>query len=132
MFATPIPAADLLPTVSANKDLVRKHLTRADRSQLALDLTEDVEWVEWAEGVPPTGVVTKGRAAYVANSGDDELRTTVQRMIEEDNIVVVEGVARVTKKDGRTFNVQFVDIFEMISGKIKRKTSYGFLTKDGG
>lgn len=102
-------------------------MSTTDRTKLGRFLSDDVEWVEWADGVPPSGAVTRGKAAFLQNYGDDTLRSEVHRVTEENNVVVVEGVAHVTKKDGRTLRVQFCDIFELENRKIKRKSSYGAL-----
>lgn len=93
-------------------------------------LTDDFEWIEWGDGVPPGGVRTRGKDAFVRSFGDDELRDDIGRIIEEGNVVVVEGIAHVTKKDGRKFDVQFCNLFELDNGKIKRKSSYGALIKE--
>jgi ketosteroid isomerase-like protein len=113
--------------MSQNKKLVETYLASTNKSMLDGVLAEDVEWVEWGDGVPPSGAVTRGKAAYLANYGDDELRGEVHRLTEENNVVVAEGTAHVTKKDGRKLAVRFVDIFELENGKIKRKSSFGAL-----
>ena len=115
--------------MGSNKQLVEAHL-RAAPAKAAEFLADDFEWIEWADGVPPGGAVTKGKAGYVQNFGDDELRDDLIRVVEEGNLVVVEGIAHVTKKDGRQFHVRFCNIFELENGKIKRKSSYGALLKD--
>lgn len=115
--------------MSANKRLVEAHLATVDRSKIGPMLADDVEWVEWVDGVPPTGAVTRGKEAYIANFGDDVLRTEVLRLTEEGNVVVVEGIAHVTKKDGKSLSVRFVDIFELRDDKIWRKSSFGALLK---
>ncbi len=114
--------------MSSNKHLVEAH-AKAPPAKAAEFLADDVEWIEWADGVPPGGARTRGKAAFVQNYGDDQLRNEVQRFIEEGNVVVVEGVAHVAKKDGRKFDVQYCNIFELENGKIKRKSSYGALLK---
>lgn len=116
--------------MSPNKKVIETYLASADRSKIAPLLTDDVEWVEWADGVPASGARTRGKAAVIQNYGDDELRTQITRMTEENNVVVAEGVTRVTKKDGRLFTVQFCDIFELENGMVKRKHSFGALIKD--
>jgi uncharacterized protein len=118
--------------MSPNKKIIEAHLAATDRSKAAEFLAEDVEWIEWADGVPASGVRTRGKAAFVQNYGDDELRTEITRMTEEDNVVIVEGIARVHKKDGRNFAVRFCNIFELENGKIQRKSSFGALLKDSG
>ncbi len=116
--------------MSPNKKVIERHLTSTDRSDVAEILSDDVEWIEWGEGVPPTGVRTQGRVAYIQNFGDDENRTQITRMTEEGNVVVAEGTVHVHKQDGRVLKVQFVDIFELEGGKIKRKSSFAALLKD--
>lgn len=114
---------------SPNKKAVERYL-HADRSRSAALMTDDVEWVEWVDGVPPTGSVNKGKAAVIGNPGDDELRNEILRMTEEGNVVVVEGICHVTKKDGGSLNVRFCNIFELENGKVKRQDSFGALIKD--
>jgi ketosteroid isomerase-like protein len=115
--------------MSQNKTLI-ENLGRTDVSKIAPLLTDDVEWVEWGEGVPAHGSIRRGKKEFIGNYGDDQLHTEITRMIEENNVVVVEGHVRVTKKDGRTFRVQFCDIYELEGGKVRRKSSYGALVKD--
>ena len=121
----------VLAAMSQNKKLVESYLATHDKSKLGPFLADDVEWVEWGDGVPATGVVTRGKAAHIKNFGDNELRGEVTRLTEENNVVVAEGTAHVTKKDGQTFSVRFVNIFEVENGKIRRKSSFGALIKDG-
>jgi ketosteroid isomerase-like protein len=116
--------------VSENKKLVEKYLTTTDKSKLSELLADDVEWVEWVDGVPALGAVTRGKEAHIKNYGDDELRGEIYRLTEEGNVVVVEGTAHVTKKDGARLSVRYVDIFEVEHGKIKRKSSFGALLKE--
>jgi ketosteroid isomerase-like protein len=118
--------------MSPNKKVIEAHMTSKDRAKAAEFLADDVEWIEWADGVPAAGARTQGKAAFVQNYGDDELRTEIVRMTEENNVVVVEGTAHVHKKDGQKFRVQFCNIFELVGGKIKRKSSFGALVKDSG
>jgi uncharacterized protein len=118
-----------LPIVTPNKKLIETYLATTDKSKLGALLADDVEWVEWGDGVPATGAITRGKEAYVKNYGDDELRGEVHRLTEENNVVVAEGTAHVTKKNGQSLSVRFVDIFELENGKIKRKSSFGALIK---
>lgn len=113
----------------SNKKMVLAHMA-AKPAKAAEFLTDDFEWIEWADGVPPGGVRTRGKAAFVQSFGDDDLQDDIQRVIEEGNVVALEGVAHVTKKDGKKFDVQYCNIFELENGKIKRKSSYAALLKD--
>jgi len=115
--------------MSANKQLIETALSTRDKTKLRALLADDVEWVEWGDGVPASGVITRGKEAFIENYGDDELRSEVHRLTEEGHVVVAEGTAHVTKKDGTTLSVEFVNIFEVEDGKIKRKSSFGALLK---
>lgn len=126
--SAPYIARAAWPGVSANKELVTK-ISTADRSAIGPLLADNIEWIEWADGVPPTGAVTRGKAAYLRNYGEDELRTEITRLVEEDNVVVAEGIVRVAKKDGRSFVVRFCNIFEIEHGQLRRKSSFGALLK---
>jgi uncharacterized protein len=116
--------------VSANKKLVETYLSASDKSKLGPLLADDVEWVEWGNGVPPSGIVTRGREAHLQNLGDDEITDEILRLTEEGNVVVAEGIAHVTKKDGSRLSVRYVDIFELEHGRVKRKSSFGAMLKD--
>ena len=116
--------------MGAHRKLVETYLATTDKSKLGPLLADDVEWVEWGNGVPASGAITRGKEAYLKNYGDDHLRSEIHRLTEENNVVVAEGTAHVTKKDGSSLAVRFVDIFEVENGKIKRKTSFGALLKD--
>jgi uncharacterized protein len=115
--------------MSPSKKLIEAYLATTDKSKLGSLLADDVEWVEWGDGVPASGAITRGREAYIKNYGDDELRDEVHRLTEENNVVVAEGTAHVTKKDGSSLSVRFVNIFEVEHGKIQRMQSFGALIK---
>ena len=119
----------VMAVLSPNKKLVEAYLN-ADRSKSGALMTDDVQWVEWVDGVPPAGSVNKGKAAVMGNPGDDQLRNEITRMTEEGNVVVVEGICHVTKKDGNTLKVRSCNIFELKNGKVKRQDSFGALLKD--
>jgi ketosteroid isomerase-like protein len=116
--------------MSPNKKVIESYFAGTDRSKVAPLLADDVEWIEWGDGVPPTGVRTKGKAAFIQNFGSDELHCEISRLTEENNVVVAEGTVRVHKKEGRELRVQFCNIFELENGKITRKSSFGALVKD--
>ena len=116
--------------MGSNKKLIEAYLATKDKSKLGPLLTDDVEWVEWGDGVPASGAITRGKDAFIKNYGDNELRSELHRLTEENNVVVAEGTAHVTKKDGTSFSVRFVNIFEVENNKIKRKSSFGALIKD--
>lgn len=116
--------------MSQNKTSVEAHMAAADPTKAAEFLTDDFEWIEWGDGVPASGVRVRGKAGFVQNFGDDEVRAKIDRTVEENNVVMVEGTAHVRKKDGGRLAVHFCNIFELENGKIKRKSSFGALLKD--
>jgi len=116
--------------MSPNKKVIEAYMASTDRSTVASLLAEDVEWIEWGDGVPATGVRTRGKAAFLQNFGTDELTSEILRMTEEGNVVAVEGIAHVHKKEGNELHVRFVNIFELENGKVQRLTSFGAVLKD--
>jgi len=114
--------------LSPNKRVIATYLSR-DRAKSDSLMADDIEWVEWVDGVTPAGAVCKGKAAVIGNPGDDELRNEITRMTEEGNVVVVEGICHVTKKDGTSLKVRFCNIFELKDGKVRRQDSFGALLK---
>lgn len=100
---------------------------RSDHEQILSCLTDDVEWE-----IP--GVFhARGREAfdkYIENDGFvGSPAITVTRLMEEDDVVVAEGVVRTQRKDGTFLNLAFCDVFEMYGGKIRRLISYLMETK---
>ena len=119
-----------VPIVSSpNKKVVEGYFASTGTDYARL-LSDDVELVEWADGVPASGARTQGKAAFVHSRGHREFRTQIARMTEENNVVFAEGTARGAKKEGGFWTVQFVDIFELENGLVKRLTSFGASVKD--
>ena len=116
--------------MSENKKLIETYLATKDKSKLGPLLADDVEWVEWGDGVPASGVITRGKEAFIKNYGDAELRSELHRLTEENGVVVAEGTAHVTQKHGQKLSVEYVNIFEIEKGKIKKKSSFGALIKN--
>jgi ketosteroid isomerase-like protein len=122
--------------VSAHKDLVTKYfdgLRRLDREEMLTCLTEDVERVEWADGFSSSGVPIRGKAAFRDSISDPPgpggLGIEVSRMTEEGNVVVVESMVRVPKKDGDFIHVKAWNVFEFEHGKIRRVDAMTVLAK---
>ena len=118
-------------TTTPLKNLVRRYYESRGTEYGQL-LAEDVELIDWDPGAPVSGAVTKGRTAYVKNRGNREFRSEIVRMTEEGNVVIVEGFARGSKKDGGTWTVHFVDAYEIEDGKIKRASTHGVDLKEPG
>jgi ketosteroid isomerase-like protein len=86
--------------------------------------TDDVE--RWEVGSTKR---THGKAEFEREvlPGPEVIRLgmEVDKMIEEGNVVVAEGLAHIFKNDGVKTDVQFCDIFEFEGEKVKRITAYG-------
>ena len=98
-----------------------------DRAALLACLAEEVERVEWADGFPGSGVPVRGRTAVIQNldrPADVALRIETTRMTEENNVVVAEGTARVTKRGSAPVTVRTLDVFEFEGGRVKRLDSF--------
>lgn len=90
-----------------------------------LDLfTDDID--RWEVGAP---IRTHGKVAFekevLPGPEVDRLAIRIDKMIEEGNVVVAEGLAEIFKKDGSTVKVQYCDIFEFAGEKVRRITAYG-------
>jgi uncharacterized protein len=110
--------------MSPNKKIVEKYYASTGTGYAPL-LADDVELVDWDIGVPASGAITRGKAAYIQNRGHREFRSRLTRLTEEGNVVVAEGDAHGTKKDGGPWTVHFCDTYEIENGKVKRVSSFG-------
>lgn len=111
--------------MSENKRTVAKYLDgfrESDHAKVLSCLTDDVEWVI------PGAVHLVGKPAF-----DGEIENPafagrpaieIERVIEEDDVVVAEGRVRARKADGGTLNAVFCDVFLMRGGLIRHLTSY--------
>lgn len=110
-------------TVAAYLDGFRK----TDRPQILSCLTDDVEWV-----IPGVFHV-RGKDDFSRHIVDEgfvgQPLITVNRLTEENDVVVAEGAVQAPKQDGTFLNVVFCDVFDMRNGKIRRLVSYLLETK---
>ena len=123
--------------MSENKKVIenyRDSFSRGNRDGVLSYLSDDVEWIEWADGFADSGVPRRGKTAFIENISDPPggwpLQYETTRMTEENNVVVVEGTVRVPMKDGSFFKVQSCNIFEVENGKVKRLTSWTAEARD--
>ena len=111
--------------MTENKETVAKYLegfNKSDHQQILACLTEDVEWEM------PGAFHLVGKDAFDKEIENEAfvgkpIVTTI-RMVEEDDVVVVEGQVRAKKKDGGFLNAVFCDVFVMSNARIKRLTTY--------
>jgi ketosteroid isomerase-like protein len=111
--------------VSENKQTIEKYMdafNKSDHAQILSCLTDDVEW-----DIPGLIHLT-GKEAFdkeIENEGfEGRPAITVSRMVEENDVVIAEGMVRAKKKGGDFINLAFCDVFEMQNAKIKRLISY--------
>lgn len=110
---------------SENKKTIETYIdgfSKLDHEQILSCLTDDVVWEM------PGMFHHEGKEAF-----DKEIENpaftgspliTMQRMTEEEDVVVLEGQVQGKKIDGTTFTAKFCDVFEMENSKIKRLIGY--------
>jgi len=111
--------------MTENKKIVERYLDgfrKSDHEQILSCLTEDVEWEM------PGAFHLVGKPAFDKEIENDAFvgrpTITTTRMVEENDVVVVEGQVRAKRTDGGVFNAVFCDVFVMSSARIRRLTTY--------
>ncbi len=111
--------------MTENKKTVEKYMegfNASDHPKILSCLTDDIHWEM------PGLFALSGKEAFDKEIENDAFvgrpAITVIRMVEENNIVVVEGAVQAARRDGGLLDAVFCDVFEMDDGKIKRLTSY--------
>ncbi|HMH75566.1 MAG TPA: nuclear transport factor 2 family protein [Candidatus Udaeobacter sp.] len=111
--------------MTENKKIVERYLDgfrKSDHEQILSCLTEDVEWEM------PGAFHLVGKPAFDKEIENDAFvgrpTITTTRMVEENDVVVVEGQVRAKRKDGGVLNAVFCDVFVMSSARIGRLTTY--------
>ena len=96
--------------------------TKTDRPGILSCLTDDVEWIV------PGAFHVRGKdrfAEHIVDEGFQEKPLIkVDRLIEENDVVVAEGSVRAAKTDGTSIDLVFCDVFDMRDGRIRRLISY--------
>lgn len=112
-------------SVSENKATVERYLEgfrKSDHALILSCLTEDVEWEM------PGAFHLVGKLAFDKEIENDAFvgspTITTTRMIEERDVVVVEGRVRATRRDGGVLHAVFCDVFVMTDARIRRLTTY--------
>jgi ketosteroid isomerase-like protein len=111
--------------MTENKATVEKYLdgfNKSDHEQILSCLTEDVEWE-----IPGTFHIA-GKDAFDREIENDAFvgnpTVTTVRLVEENDVVIVEGAVRVERRAGGFLNAVFCDVFVLENAKIKRLTTY--------
>jgi uncharacterized protein len=111
--------------MTANRAAVNKYFDgfrTSDHGVVLSCLTDDIEWL-----IPGAFRLTGKEAfdreieseAFVGSPAID-----VTRMVEADDVVVVEGTVRTERRSGGVLHLAFCDLFEMRGGRIRRLISY--------
>lgn len=110
---------------SENKATVQAYMeayAKWDHEAVLACLSEDVEWVV------PGAFQIEGKDAFdreiegQGNAGPPQI--SVDRLIEEDDVVVAEGQVRQPLPGGEKVDLAFCDVFLMRHGSIRKLTSY--------
>lgn len=111
--------------MSSNRQTVERYMeafSRSDHGEILSCLADDIEWIL------PGIFHLKGKIAFDREIENDAFTgspvITINRMTEEYEVVVAEGVVHSARKDGGVLDAVFCDVFEMRDGKIWRITSY--------
>ena len=111
--------------MSENKSTVERYLEgfrKSDHAQILSCLTDDVEWEM------PGAFHLVGTLAFDKEIENDAFvgspTITMSRMIEENDVVVVEGQVRAMRRGGGVLNAVFCDVFVMNNARIRRLTTY--------
>jgi len=111
--------------MSPNKETVTRYMDgfrATDRDLILSCLTEDVSW-----SIPGMFDV-RGKSQFANHIVDEGFAgkpvISVSRLVEENDVVIAEGLVRAPREDGTILNLAFCDVFEMRGGKICRLVSY--------
>ena len=95
---------------------------RHDHAEILACLTDDVEWVL------PGLYHHYGKEAFEREIENASFMgrplITVNREIEENDVVIAEGTVRAQRNDGDYIDLAYCDVFEMRDGKVRKLTSY--------
>ena len=111
--------------MTENKRTVEQYMDgfrRSDHERILSCLTNDVVWE-----IPGMFHVS-GKDAFDKEIENEAFvgspAITVERMTEENDVVIAEGSVRARRKSGDPLHLRYCDVFEMEGGKIKRLISY--------
>jgi ketosteroid isomerase-like protein len=111
--------------VTPNQAVVEAYMEgfrSTDRERILACLADDVEWVV------PGAFHARGKAEFATHIVDEgfsgQPKITVDRYVENRDVVIAEGSVRAQRSDGTVLNLVMCDVFDMKDGKIRRLTSY--------
>ena len=111
--------------MTQNKQTVESYMDgfrTSDHQKILACLTDDVEWIL------PGAFHLHGKEAFDAEIENPAFTGSpaimVNRLTEENDVVVAEGVVLARRNDGTELKLAMCDVFEMRDHKIQRLTSY--------
>lgn len=112
--------------MSDNKRTVEIYLEgfrRGDHAMILECLTDDIEWIM------PGAFHWRGKAEFDGEIENPECfegqpEIDCLRLVEENDVVICEGIVRSKLVGGAPFKAVFCDVMEMRDAKIKKLTSY--------
>jgi ketosteroid isomerase-like protein len=110
---------------SSRKQAVRAYIDgfrTGDHEAILSLLTEDVTWEM------PGFIDISGKEAFDREIENDAFvgrpTLTIERLVEEDDVVVAVGAVEAARKDGGTLRAVFADVFYFRGDKIRRLETY--------
>ncbi|HYC61748.1 MAG TPA: nuclear transport factor 2 family protein [Thermoanaerobaculia bacterium] len=111
--------------MTENKQTVERYMDgfrRSDHEKILACLTDDVEWIL------PGAFHLHGKPAFDAEIENPAFtgspQVAVNRLTEENDVVIAEGVVHARRNDGTQLVLAMCDVFEMRDHRIQRLTSY--------
>ena len=120
--------------MTRNKLIVERYMDayrKLDHAEILDCLTDDVEWLV------PGAFHSHGKQAFDGHIENDCFKgapeIVVDRLTEEDDVVVAEGSVKSLMTSGEMFEALYCDVFEMRDGKIAKLTSFlATMSEDAG
>ncbi len=111
--------------VSRNKSTVERYMdgfNKGDNTQILTCMTEDVRW----EMPGAFHIIGKAQVEKEIKNPAFIGPATISlfRLIEENDVVVAEGLVRVMRKEGGFLNARFCEVFTLRDGLIAHIVTY--------
>ena len=115
-----------------NKQLMQEifaGLAAGDSRLFVESMADDFAWTvtgatPWSRTYAPKQAVLTELFGVLRSRMADKIRTTAQRIIAEDDFVVVEARGSNTTKSGKPYNNRYCFVFRLAGGKLKEVTEY--------
>lgn len=115
-----------------NKELLRRifdGLAQSDARLFVESMDDDFRWT--VTGKTPWSKTYEGKQTVLTELFgalrariEGSVRTVAERLVAEDDIVVVEARGQNTTKSGKPYNNRYCFVFRVADGKLKEVTEY--------